>query len=58
MCILVGSINSMVETIYYVSAISISRMRSLDHGVLSKVLVECRNGREIFRVNGGFFKTS
>jgi len=50
----------MVETTGYVSAVGIvvadtDRMYvgSMGHNILSKVLVECGNGRGIWRVDGG-----
>jgi len=50
----------MIETTGYVSAVGIvvadtDRMYvgSMGHNILSKVLVECGNGRGIWRVNGG-----
>ena len=61
--VLVGFINGAVETADDVAAVGIANrlyMYILGHGVLSKMLVECRNGssRAICRVIRGDYKTS
>jgi len=60
LCVLVGFINGVVETTYYVATVGIavthvgSCLYILGHDVRSKVVVEYRNGTAICRVIGEF----